>query len=1116
MKKNKKVWQARNIGLFKMIRIMRITIFLLLVTLSQTFAIDSYSQRTKLTLDFKDKRVEEVIDAIEENSEFYFLYNKNMIDVDRKIDINIIKGSVDEVLEQVFKNTDISYSIRNRLILLINSKVKKLAPEIINQQITSVSGKVTDSKGQPLPGVTVVVKGTTQGTVTNADGNYSISNISDNAILVFSFVGMKSQEIPVVGNNTINAVMAESTIGIEEVVAIGYGTMKKSDLTGSLSSISDKLFEDQPMTDLSQLLQGRGSGIIVSPTSGALGSPSKIRIRGANSISGSNDPLYIVDGFVSSAYNIHDVESVEILKDASATAIYGSRGANGVIIITTKAGSQEQKPTVTVTSNTQIGNVVNRYDLLSPAEYARQVNEQYPANPPFSSADISAYESGSVKGTDWQDEIFQTSVSQDYNVRLEGGTKKSSFYASLGITDQTGLMRNSETTNYNFSSKIQTKVNDRLDIFVKVGLGRNSRFNTGTSTSGRRLQPAYQSLIWSPTTPVYQEDGSYTKNDDYGSINVDVNPVRDLRESDGTTLSRYGTLNADIKYEILKDFTVDFMGTFSQSGSESRNFTNTKISPDGADASRSYSDGTSWQFTTLLNYNKTLAEKHHLGATAGYEMLSSESYYFSANATNLSVESVGYNNLGLGGLKDISSGYGESALLSYFGRLNYNYKEKYYLTATYRADGSSKFKGDNQFSYFPSAALSWKATNEDFIHDLGLFDVLKFRFSWGITGSQAIGAYETLARLKTEDYMWGPYSTTRYYGYVPGSPANPDLKWEQTTQTNIGIDMGFLNNKLGVTFDYFNKITSDLLIPNVLPGYSGNGTEGSVTTNVGEVQNTGAELGINYVPVMKRDFSWEINLNTYVLKNEVLDLGDNEQILGTKWLGGTLTTHNTVVGESLGSFYGYTYLGVWKSSEAAEAAKYSRVPGDAKYLDVDNNYIYGEDDLQIIGDNLPDFTWNLNNMISYKNFDFNVLIAGSHGAKILNLSYAAAALPEYDSRTITLREAYVNRWTTSNENTMFTGVDSNNNLRNSTQWLQDASFIKLRNLTVAYRIPKKLIKVGDLKLTVSGQNLFVLTNYKGYDPELSATEGNADRDSGIDSGIIPISRNFTFGASLKF
>ena len=984
-----------------------------------------------------------------------------------------------------------------------------------NQQQVAISGKVTDSAGQPLPGVTVVVKGTTTGIITDVNGNYSLSKVPSDATLVFSFVGMTTQEIPVGGKTSISLAMTEETIGIDEVVAIGYGTVKKSDLTGSLTSISDKLFEDQPMTELSQLLRGRGAGIEVTSTSGALGDPSRIRIRGANSISGSNDPLYIVDGFVSSVYNIHDVESVEVLKDASATAIYGSRGANGVIIITTKNGSHEEKPTVTITSNTQLGRVPNKYDLLDPVEFAREVNDMYPSSPPFSSADISAFESG-AKGTDWQDEIFQTSLSQDYNARVEGGTKKSSFYASLGIRDQTGLLKNTKANDYNFSGKIQTKVNDRLDILVKVGLSRNSILNNSTSTSGRRLQPVYQSLIWGPTTPVYQEDGTYTKNDDYGSINVDVNPVRDLREANGTNYTRSGTLNADIKYEILEGLTVDFMGSFSQSGAENRTFSNTHISPDGADASRSYSDGTSWQFTSLLNYNKTFAEDHHFGATAGYEMLASESYYFSANATNLSVESVGYNNLSLGTSKDIGSGYSESSLLSGFGRINYNYKEKYYMTATYRADGSSKFKGDNQFSYFPSAAFSWKASNEDFIRDLGLFDMLKLRASWGITGSQAISSYATLASLRSQAYMWGPYSTTRYYGYAPSSPANPDLKWEETTQINIGVDMGFMDNRLGITLDYFKKNTTDLLVPKPLPGYSGNGSEAYIISNLGEVQNTGFEAGINFVPVMRNDLSWEINFNVYALKNEVLDLGGNDQLLGFSWLGGNLITHNTVVGQPLGSFYGYTYLGPWKSSEAAEAAKYGRSPGDAKYLDVDNNYVYGEDDLQIIGSSMPDFTWNLNNMISYKNFDVNILIAGSHGAEILNLSYAAAALPEYDSKTITLREAYENVWTTSNEDTKFTGINSVNNLRNSTQWLQNGSFVKLRNLSVAYNLPKNLIKIGDLKLTVSGQNLVTITKYKGYDPELSSTQGNADRDFGIDSGIIPPPRTFTLGVSLTF
>jgi len=1107
-KKQRFKWELhKNCNFRKILLIMKLTIFLILMTFGQLIASSSYSQTARLNFSLNNVTVEEVLNKIEDESEFYFLYNKKLVDVERKINIDVKDKKIKDVLDVLFDNTNVVYSVVDRQIVLSDKNIM--------QQTKTVTGKITDRDGNPLPGVTVVVEGTTMGTTTNADGTYSLTNVPEDATLVFSFVGMKTQEISVAGQNTINVTMAQETIGIDEVVAIGYGTVRKSDLTGSLTSISDKLFEDQPMTELSQLLRGRGAGIEVTSTSGALGDPSRIRIRGANSISGNNDPLYIVDGFISSVYNIHDVESVEILKDASATAIYGSRGANGVILITTRSGRLEEKPTVTITSNTQLGLIPDKYDLLSAAEFAKEVNDMYPNSPPFSSADISAFESG-AKGVDWQDVIFQNSLSQDYNVRLEGGTKKSSFYASLGVRDQTGLLKNTKANDYNFIGKIQTKVNDRLDILIKAGLQRKSILNNSTSTTGRRLKPVYQSLIWSPTTSIYEEDGTYTMNDVYGSINVDVNPARDVNEPDATNYYQIGTLNADIKYEIVKDLTVDLMGTFRQISTENRTFTNTNISQDGADASRSYTNGMNWQFTALLNYNKTLASDHNLGATAGYEMLSNESYNFSATATNLSVESVGYNNLSLGTSKNIYSGFTEYSLLSGFGRLNYNYKEKYYLTATYRADGSSKFRGDNQFSYFPSAALSWKASNEDFIKDLDIFDMLKLRVSWGITGNQAIDPYATIASLRSRYYMWGPYSTTRYYGYAPSSPANPDLKWEETTQLNIGVDMAFMDNRLGITLDYFNKITSDLLIPKPLPGYSGNGKGASVITNLGEVQNTGFEAGINFVPVMRNDLSWEINLNGYVLKNEVLDLGGNEQMLGHSWLGGNLVTHNTVVGEPLGSFYGYTYLGPWKSGEAAEAAKYGRSPGDAKYLDVDNNYAYGEDDLQIIGNSLPDFTWNLNNLITYKNFDVNVLIAGSHGAEIMNLSYAAAALPEYDSKTITLREAYENRWTTSNEDTEFTGINSMNNLRNSTQWLQDASFVKLRNLSVAYRLPKDLIKIGDLRLTVSGQNLVTLTKYKGFDPELSAVNGNADRDFGIDSGIIPPPRTFTFGVSLTF
>jgi len=1102
------------------LKIKNILLIIMLAIYMPGMMVYAQSPENILSLKLTNAPLNQIFQEIEHNSQYVFVYETGLLDQNVRKSVNANGNTIDIVLDQLFSGTDIRYKIEDRQVLLYKKKYrftknpfpKESIPQPVEKEIT---GKVTGKAGEPLVGVTILLKGTQTGTITNLEGEYALMVPEDAKTLVFSFVGLKTVEIPIEDKVKIDVIMEEDLIGLEEIVAIGYGTVKKSDLTGSLTSISSKQFEDQPMTELSQLLRGRGAGIEVISTSGALGDPSRIRIRGANSISGSNDPLYIVDGFVSTVYNIHDIESVEILKDASATAIYGSRGANGVILITTRGRQREVKPTVTITSNTQMGHIPNKYDLLSPAEFAREVNEIYSTAPPFSSADISAFESG-TKGTDWQEEIFQSSLSQDYNIRLDGGTEKSSFYASIGVRDQTGLLKNTKANDYNFSGKIQTKVNDRLDILFKVGLQRNSVLNNTKGTTGQRLTPVYQSLIWAPTTPIYQDDGFYTMNDDHGSINVDVNPVRDVLEPDATNYYQMGTLNADIKYKILKDLTVDFMGTFRQVSTEGRTYTNIYISRDGADAVRRNINDVNWQFTTLLNYNKTLASDHNLGATAGYEMLSDESYNFSATATNLSIESVGYNNLSLGATKDISSGFTESSLLSYFGRLNYNYKEKYYLTATYRADGSSKFRGDNQFSYFPSAAISWRASNEDFIRDLDLFDMLKLRVSWGITGNQAITPYATLASLRSRYYMWGPYSTTRYYGYAPANPANPDLKWEETSQLNIGVDMGLLDNRLGITLDYFNKITSDLLLPDLLPGYSGNGKGASVISNLGEVQNTGFEAGITFVPVLQKDLVWEINLNTYILKNEVLDLGDNDQLLGYDWLGGNLVTHNTVVGEPLGSFYGYTYLGVWKTSEAAEAANYGRSPGDAKYLDVDNNYSYGEDDLQIIGNSLPDFTWNLNNLITYKNFDVNVLIAGSHGAEIINLSYAAAALPEYDSKTITLREAYENRWTTSNENTTFTGINSINNLRNSTQWLQDGSFVKLRNLSVAYNLPKSLIKIGDLKLTVSGQNLVTITDYKGFDPELSATNGNADRDFGVDSGIIPPPRTYSFGVSLTF
>ncbi len=1091
------------------LRKMRTTCIILIVFTSSLFATNANSQVAKVNLVKKSASVIQIIREIENQTDYLFVFDKNEIDLTRKVDISEGNRSVAEVLSDIFRDTDVVYAMEGSNIILMPKNVGL-------QQQKTVSGKITDFSGAPLPGVTVVVKGTTSGIITDVNGNYSLANVPGDAILVFSFVGMKTQEIPVAWKTSINVTMEEETIGIDEVVAIGYGTVKKSDLTGSVSSVSAKSLDNHPMNDFSLVLQGRAPGVSVTSTSGMPGQEAKIRVRGANSISGGNDPLYVVNGFVTSfnesfnEVNVEDIESVQILKDASATAIYGSRGANGVVLITTKKGNSAY-PTITVSANTGISRITDRYDLLNAGEYAEFINEYYGSDV-FSSDEISNFYNGG--GTDWQDAIFQTGINQNYQVSASGGLGKMNYYVSGNYINEKGNLLNTSSEKYSFRANINSEFSKRLKISIDInGMNKNTKNSHLSTTGSKKNSVIWNSLIYSPTESIFNDDGTYNETDSYGSVNK--NPYMYLKESLHKNYIQMYSLNSELTYKIMDDLKYKVLAGVKKTNSESRDFNNEYIDSTTG-AFRSYSDNTYWQITNLLSYDKIINE-HSLSLTGGIEMSASKTNSFSAGISDLGIESFGYYNLSVGTSSSVYSGYSEYSLLSYLGRANYNFKSKYFFTGTYRIDGSSKFRGDNKYGYFPSFALGWVASEEPFIKDLGLFDRLKIRGSWGITGNQAINPYATLSTLRSMSYNY--YSENEYPGYGPSAPGNPNLKWEETEQFDIGLDISVLNNKISLSLDYFDKKTTDLLTKKVLPYYSGMGDDASITQNLGEIDNKGFEANITYVPVLRNDFSWDVNLNFSVIRNEVIDLGEQESITGSTYgSDGVLSTSPFIVmpGKPLGSFYGYKFLGLWKSSEAEEAAKYGNAPGDSRYEDVDGDYSIDASDYQIIGDANPDFSWGLNNHIRYKNFDFNILIQGVHGQDIYNLTYASAASVIGDSRSITIKEA-TNFWTTDNENTIWPNISSTSdaNYMNSSKWIQDGTYIKLRNISVAYTLSKKYAKIGDLKFTLSGQNLLTLSDYNGYDPEASSTS-TSDTDLGLDFGVYPSPKTVTVGVSLKF
>ncbi len=1088
----------------QLLRKMRTTCILIIVFTSSMFATNVNSQVARVNITLRNASVIQIIRAIENQTDYLFVYDKNEIDLTRQVDVNAENQSVAEVLSAIFNGTDVKYGI-------VGSNIVLMPNETVQQQSFKISGRVTDSSGNALPGVTVVIQGTSKGTITNAEGSYSLGNVPGSATLVFSFVGMKQQEITVAGKSTINVTMAEETIGIEEVVAVGYGTVKKSDLTGSVTSVSSKSFLDQPASSANSILAGRAPGVTVRRMNGAPGRESTIRIRGANSLYGGNDPLIVVDGNYSSMPDMYDIESIEILKDASATAIYGSRGANGVILVKTKRGA-EGKPTLNFHSDFSFDNISQRYDMMDAYELA-EYNNRVGAYP-FTDDEIAYYKTN--RGTNWQNEIFQTGFSQTYKAAFSGGTKNVRFYISPSYKKTTGTILNTNASGYGLTSKVDMDLSSRVTIQIETSVGHNDNLNPGmASGGGKGTIPLTAAIIWSPTEPVYEADGTYNRLG-IGTSTV-LNPVL-ITTTKNTNYSNNGSGVGNLKVKIIDGLEFNAKGSVSFGTGGSRDFVSKNVTGVSAAAAQSSYESKSWLINSFLTYSKTIAGIHNFSVMAGFEETKGVYQSLSGSANILPLESVGWYNLGLAAPNiSVGSGYGNSAMRSYFGRLNYDYDSRYYLTENFRAEGSSKFKGDNQFGYFPSFALAWKLSEEKFMKDQDILQNVKVRGGWGVTGNQAISDYATYTTLGDRGFYWGEVQQAGYYARVGG---NPNLKWESTKQLNLGLDLTTLSGRLSVTLDYYDKKTEDLLAPVSVAAYNGGDStfgRNSVISNVGSVQNRGFEFNINYDIFRNTDLKYEINLNGAFNRNKVLDLGEQSIIYGATYASGlsSLSPFALMAGQPIGTIYGLKYLGIWQENEAAEAAKYQQEPGDYRYEDLDGNFNYGSEDSQVIGNTNPSFTWGLNNHLSYKNFDLNILFEGVHDRDVMNWSYMIAAERIDFKQLYTLREAR-NRWTEANPNARFAKIGNSNKLTpNSSQYIEDGSYVKMRNISLSYRFPKNVISFADVRVSVSAQNMLTFTKYKGYDPEISSSVGD-DVNSGMDWFAYPNPKSFSFGISLTY
>ena len=973
----------------------------------------------------------------------------------------------------------------------------------------NISGTITDAAdNSPLFGVNVIEKGTTHGTTSDANGKFTLSVSDPNGKLVFSFVGYSTQEIAISGKAVIDLQLVAEALNLNEVVVTGYGTVKRSDLTGSVASVTSKNFVAEPVKTFSQAIQGRAAGVVVTNNSGAPGGIVKVRIRGTSSLYGTNDPLYVVDGVALNIniadLNVNDIESIEVLKDASATAVFGNRGANGVVLITTKKGISEV-PQIQVNIAPAFSSVGYKYDLMNAGTFAEFVNVYKPGY--FTEAQISDYKTNG--GTDWQKEIFRTGVTQNYQISATGGSARTKYFLSGQFLDQSGILLNTSQTRYSLRSNISTELGKKFKLEVNVYGSRIKGLNN--LENGSKTNPVISAVFYSPTFPVYTEFGTWNRFDNLCGP-LALNPKMVLEERYSDNLSNSLTSNMKLSYKIINDLTLDVLFGADVNSYQSGGYENSWINASTTKASIWTSNNLFWQNSNILTYPKNINGIHDIVVTGVYEQSQNTYETFTGNGSGVYPISVGYHNLGISQTQTVTSSWSQWSLRSFLGRISYTLLNRYLLTLSYRADGTSKFQDPNKWGYFPSAALAWKLSEEAFLKESDFISNLKIRGSWGITGNQGINSYATIARIGSMMNTFGLSQSLP--GSIVSGIDNPDLKWETTTQTNVGVDLSVLKERLSLSVDYFMKKTDDLLFGVTVPAYNGGGT---VNRNIGTMENKGYEIVVSGVPVSTNDFRWDASFNFTAIQNKLTSLGQDTFLLGGNYAGG-LTMESPFclkVGESLGSFWGFEWQGIYTSSEAAEAAVYGFKPGDNKFRDYNNDNKLDSKDKHVIGSALPDFVWGFNNTFAYKNFELNFFILGQHGNKMLNLPYACASVILSDATTINHMDG-LDYWTPENENASFANPtnSSNKNEVLSTQFLQDASFTKIKNLALSYNIRRDVLKIADLKITVSAQNLFTITNYKGFDPETSTSSN--DVDGAVDVGAYPTARTFTIGIQARF
>ncbi|MDB5239990.1 MAG: TonB-dependent receptor plug [Spirosoma sp.] len=1008
-------------------------------------------------------------------------------------------------------------------------------------QNQTINGRVTDETGQGLPGVSVVLKGTATGTTTNTDGQYKLV-ASPTSTLVFSYVGYNSNEVLVSSQTTINQVLTPDNKTLGEVVVVGYGTQEKKDLTGAISSVSAKDIVKVPVSGFDQALQGQVAGLQISSSSGAPGGNTNILIRGIGSISGGNEPLFVIDGFpVSGAgvgnplntINPNDIESIDVLKDASATAIYGSRGSNGVIIVTTKRG-KAGKSQIQVDAYTGFQELGKKIPMMNAQEFAQFTidgrNNGYLDNVPTGKiTDPNSLRPTSYRipidlqnpaalgvGTDWQDAIYRSAPIRNVQIAALGGTENARYAVSANYFDQQGIIINSGLKRYSFRANIDAKASSRLTVGVSVSPSFTSQQNVPFAGHYGGFGIIQSAMGLPPHIPVYNPDGSYGSTIPTPEASVSIqSPVKIANEYKNPS-SQFRLLgNAYADYALLPNLT--FRTTFgadlnffkSQIWIPSTLSTSAPIGIASATATRS--ESVNWLNENTVSYKKSRG-RHTLDVVGGFTAQRETSDAVTANAVNFPDDLI--PNINGGTINSGSEGIQDYTILSLLGRANYTFSDKYLLTATLRRDGSSRFGENNRWGTFPSASVGWRVSEEAFMKGQRLITDLKLRASYGLTGNNAIGNYRAIGQLTNANYILGDALTP---GLSRTSFSNGQLGWESMKQLDLGLDLSLLQSRINLTADYYDKRNTDMLFNISVPGATG---LTNAVVNLGEVQNRGLELALTTRNLIGA-FKWTTNANITFNRNKVLAMSTNaEQIFSTA-NGQVANTHVTQVGYPIGVFFGRRQLGIFQTAQ--EVAEYKAQPlarpGDVKWKDVDGNGVINDNDREVIGSPHPKYFFGFNNSFAYRNFSLDISTNGMVGFDIYNGTFMINNAGVQNNT----KYVYDNRWISPEQpgdgrfgRTIRGG--RNNNTVYSSQYLFDGSYLRIRTVTLSYMLPSALIqRIGlqNVRIYATGANLFTFTGYQGYDPEVS-TSGDNLLASRSDFGTYPISRSYTVGINLSF